>query len=187
VAICDDAVQPDTRNANQVPGMVNVERTTLLHVITRPKKLVSLNLWKVCITLCDSNGQVNVTSLVNNIADLPTMWNVLLTELIEALPATSTLTSMLIGFPAEVVPVARPKPIPIRFGFTEDPNVSIQTASYRGPDLKQWLEETAARTARVIDFTGYSSDEFSSSEVVDEEDDDDLDDDSIPSWADDSS
>jgi len=158
--------------------MVKVERSTLLQVITKPRNLTSLNLWKVCIA-------------VQSIADLDlhskaSTWSILLTDLAEALPATCPLTFMLIGFPSET-PTEANLTVPTRFvdpaypfGLTGDPRGLRDRVSYRGSDLKQWLEDTAnyaVRDPTLVERSTPTGDEFDDDD--DDDESDDLDDDDI--------
>jgi len=148
--------------------MVNVEKTTLLQVITKPENLTSLNLWKVCISVGYSD----------DLDDLPSSWSTLLTDLLKKLPATSALSSMLIGFPSEVISMEGAITVPTR--FIDQPEVFSQTrglrgavdrVSYRGPDLKHWLEDYAAIAVRESSLL--QRQELSLDEEEDEDDDDD--------------
>lgn len=159
--------------------MVKVERSTLLQVITKPKNLTSLNLWKVCIFAVQSIADLGLRA--------ESSWSILLTDLAEALSATCPLTFMLIGFPSETL-ADSDLTVPTRFvdpaypiGMTGDPRGILDKVSYRGSDLKQWLEDTADNAIRepvLLEGSTPTGDEFDDDDD-DDDPSDDLDDDDI--------
>lgn len=150
--------------------MLTVSASILLGVISKPRNLKSLNLWKVALCV----------DFVPDVNETPTSWCAFLRDFIPLVPAT--LTSMLIGYAFEVLSYQYLDWVPVRFAdqppSSGEPGIPQQDrVSYHGIDIREWLGDTAAcavrekrfRDSNITDEDGEGETDFGETETADED------------------
>lgn len=144
--------------------MVIVSGENLLRVISKPKNLTSLNLWKVCL-LVKHDPKVDYS----HVNSPPSAWKLLLRGLSNDVPPA--LSSMLIGFPSEILGYGINCPIPNAFVSEQYrksginyPGAIRSQVSYQGNELGQWLVDLAKDVQRESPLSYYESPVASSDE-----------------------
>lgn len=162
-------------------GMLTVSAPTLIKVITK-FDLKSTSLWKVTLSCKDKDEYMQD----------PNRWAVFSDALSDALPASTRLKHVLIGFPTQSYYTASGQRSALSVSFAADGNPdNLKKANLQdqvthrggyGSSVKQWLNDLAGRTcvpnrsvASLTDSSDMSDEDEDldeSEEIVDDEDED---------------